>query len=100
MWWARQDSNLRQHRYERRVLTTELQALKTQVERRAADVPQGRGKPRPYVRGAAEKPPERQAFVPLTPARSQVSRKLRSLRERLGCLSLRSAFASIWRMRS
>jgi hypothetical protein len=25
-WWARQDSNLRQHRYERRVLTTELQA--------------------------------------------------------------------------
>ena len=30
----------------------------------------------------------------------QVSRKLRNLRERLGCLSLRSAFASIWRMRS
>ena len=25
-WWARQDSNLRQHRYERRVLTTELRA--------------------------------------------------------------------------
>src|SRR5688500_5366759 len=30
----------------------------------------------------------------------QLSRKLRSLRERLGCLSLRSALASIWRMRS
>ncbi len=26
-WWARQDSNLRQHRYERCVLTAELQAL-------------------------------------------------------------------------
>ena len=25
-WWARQDSNLRQHRYERRILTTELRA--------------------------------------------------------------------------
>src|SRR5690606_16161055 len=25
-WWARQDSNLRQHRYERRVLTAELRA--------------------------------------------------------------------------
>jgi hypothetical protein len=25
-WWARQDSNLRQHRYERCVLTAELQA--------------------------------------------------------------------------
>ena len=25
-WWARQDSNLRQRRYERRVLTAELQA--------------------------------------------------------------------------
>ncbi len=25
-WWARQDSNLRHHRYERRVLTTELRA--------------------------------------------------------------------------
>ena len=30
----------------------------------------------------------------------QVSRKLRSFRDRLGCLSLRSALASIWRMRS
>ncbi len=29
IWWARQDSNLRQHRYERRVLTTELQARTT-----------------------------------------------------------------------
>lgn len=28
------------------------------------------------------------------------SRKLRSLRDRLGCLSLRSALASIWRIRS
>lgn len=25
-WWARQDSNLRQRRYERRVLTAELRA--------------------------------------------------------------------------
>ena len=25
-WWARRDSNPRQHRYERRVLTTELRA--------------------------------------------------------------------------
>src|ERR1700709_343797 len=30
----------------------------------------------------------------------QLSRKLRSFRDRLGCFSLRSAFASIWRMRS
>ena len=30
----------------------------------------------------------------------QLSRKLRSLRLRLGCFSLRSALASIWRMRS
>src|SRR6516225_1412726 len=31
---------------------------------------------------------------------SQLSRKLRSFRLRLGCFSLRSALASIWRMRS
>src|SRR4051812_6083040 len=36
-WWARQDSNLRQHRYERRVLTAELRALGSQLmaERRS-----------------------------------------------------------------
>ncbi len=34
------------------------------------------------------------------PFENYVSRKLRSVRERLGCLSLRSALASIWRMRS
>ena len=33
-WWARQDSNLRQHRYERRVLTTELRA-RAQAPRRS-----------------------------------------------------------------
>ena len=37
---------------------------------------------------------------PLRAACFQLSKKLRSLRERLGCLSLRSALASIWRIRS
>jgi hypothetical protein len=37
---------------------------------------------------------------PAHDALCQLSRKLRSFRLRLGCLSLRSAFASIWRMRS
>src|SRR5487761_2692137 len=67
-WWARQDSNLRLHRYERRVLTAELRA-------------------RANVSGGPE-------------SRHQVSRNERSLRDRLGCLSLRNALASIWRMRS
>src|SRR5487761_1863138 len=67
-WWARQDSNLRLHRYERRVLTAELRA-------------------RANLSGGPE-------------SRHQVSRNERSLRERLGCLSLRSALASIWRIRS
>src|SRR5487761_515951 len=67
-WWARQDSNLRLHRYERRVLTAELRA-------------------RANLSGEPE-------------SRHQVSRNERSLRERLGCLSLRSALASIWRIRS
>jgi transposase-like protein len=34
------------------------------------------------------------------PRITQSSRKLRSFRLRLGCFSLRNAFASIWRMRS
>ena len=37
---------------------------------------------------------------PAVAAIAQLSRKLRSLRLRLGCLSLRKALASIWRMRS
>jgi hypothetical protein len=45
-WWARQDSNLRQHRYERRVLTTELRA-------RAQAGRQSRGMPRPRPRRPA-----------------------------------------------
>jgi len=32
--------------------------------------------------------------------KTQLSKKLRSFLDRLGCFSLRSAFASIWRMRS
>src|SRR5690242_19230637 len=32
-WWARPDSNRRQHRYERRVLTAELQAPRKQTGR-------------------------------------------------------------------
>ena len=37
---------------------------------------------------------------PAMTVRDQLSRKLRSFLERLGCFSLRSALASIWRMRS
>ncbi len=36
----------------------------------------------------------------LSNGRVQLSRKLLSLRERLGCFSFLSALASIWRMRS
>ena len=58
----------------------------------------GRVKPGQDVEGAAtgggNDPPEL-LFGP-----GQSSRKLRSVRLRLGCFNLRSAFASIWRMRS
>ena len=38
--------------------------------------------------------------VDAAPRPPQLSKKLRSFLDRLGCLSFRSAFASIWRMRS
>jgi hypothetical protein len=42
-WWARQDSNLRQHRYERRVLTTELRARRASDSRWRVMLPSGIG---------------------------------------------------------
>ena len=44
--------------------------------------------------------PEGRPFVLFGDKAAQVSRNERSLRLRLGCFSLRSAFASIWRIRS
>ena len=45
-WWARQDSNLRQRRYERRVLTAELRAPGQGSRRQAAASTRSAGSPR------------------------------------------------------
>jgi hypothetical protein len=59
----------------------------------------GRGRRRNV--GTAARPTAFAIGARLPPAQwDQLSKKLRSLRLRLGCLSLRSALASIWRMRS
>jgi len=80
-WWARQDLNLQPDRYERPALTK--LSYRPTVSDGKKKVPKTK---RPAVNAGREIKFARQR---------QLSRKLRSLRERLGCLSLRKALASI-----
>ena len=86
-WWAHQDSNLEPKDYESSALTIELWARAFFII--AAD--RAIEKKSPAMRGFS-------SFVQR--ADYSRSRKLRSCSERVGWRSLRSAFASIWRIRS
>src|SRR5580658_4134375 len=92
-WWAGQDSNLQPDRYERPALTIELPAR--------AEAAGSRIKRKCVPDAMARLRVARQNQEPMNFGfGAQLSRKLRSFRLREGCFSLRSAFASIWRMRS